>query len=80
MKFTKEKGAREMFNNYYLIVEIEYIDYVNLKRDKVRIKHEFEKPQTDLEIPLMMCVKDFYAKTNGCEINSITIIANTLFE
>lgn len=66
--------------NYYLIVEIEYVDYSNMKRDKVKIKHEFEKPQADLEIPLMMCVKDFYVKTNGCDIDSITVIANALFE
>lgn len=67
-------------NDYYLIVEIEYVDYFDMKRHKVRIKHEFEKPQADLEIPLMMCVKDFYAKTNGCDIGSITVIANAVFE
>lgn len=66
--------------DYYLIVEIEYVDYNNMKRDKVKIKHEFEKPQADLEIPLMMYVKDFYAKTNGCDIDSIAVIANALFE
>lgn len=67
-------------SNYYLIVEIEYVDYSNMKRDKVKIKHEFEKPQVDIEFPLMMCIKDFYTKTNGCDIDNITVIANALFE
>lgn len=69
----------QMFN-YYLIVEIEYVNYGTMKRGKVKIKHEFEKSQADLKTPLMMCVKDFYAKNNGCDIDSITVIANALFE
>lgn len=64
--------------NYYLTVEIGYIDYNNMIRDKVKIKREFDEPQADLEFPLMMCIKDFYAKTNGCDIDTITVIANAL--
>ena len=48
--------------DYYLIVEIEYADYNNMTRGKVKIKRVFETPQTSLEIPLMLCIKDFYAK------------------
>ena len=63
---------------YYLIVEIGYVDFYNMKRDKVKIKREFEKPQDNLEFPLMMCIKDFYSQKNGCDIDSITVIANAL--
>lgn len=65
-------------HDYYLIVEIGYVDFNNMKRDKVKIKREFDEPQVDLEFPLMLCIKDFYAQTNDCDIDSITVIANAL--
>lgn len=65
--------------DYYLVVEIGYVEYKNMKTDKVRIKREFDEPQESLEFPLLMCIKDFYIRKEGCDIDSITVIANALF-
>lgn len=65
-------------NEYYLIVEIDYVDFYNMKRDKVKIKRVFDKPQETLEKALQLCIHDFYAKTDGCDIDTITVIANAL--
>lgn len=65
-------------NEYYLIVEIGYVDFLNMKRDKVKIKRVFDKPQITLEKALMLCVHDFYTQTTCCDIDTITVIANAL--
>lgn len=66
-------------NKYYLIVEIEYINYAFMKRGKVEIKRVFDKPQETLEKALQLCIHDFYTTTNDCDIDNITVIANALF-
>lgn len=66
-------------DEYYLIVEIGYVDYNYMTRDKIKIKRVFDKPQVNLEFPLLMCIKDFYIRKEGCDIDSITVIANALF-
>lgn len=66
--------------NCYLIVEIEYVDYNNKKRGKIKIKQEFETPQDNLNIPLMLCIDTFYGKNYNCDIISIKVISNAVIE
>ena len=66
-------------NKYYLIVEIEYVNYSYMIRGKAQIKRVFDKPQETLEKALQLCIHDFYSKSNGCDIDNITVIANALF-
>lgn len=65
-------------DEYYLIVEIEYINYSYMTRDQARIKRVFDKPQENLEKALQLCIHDFYSKSNGYDIHNITVIANAL--
>ena len=66
-------------DDYYLIVEIDYINYCDMNTGKVKIKRVFDKPQENLEKALQLCVHDFYSKSNSCDIDNITVIANALF-
>ena len=34
-----------MKNEYYIIVEIRYVNYDNMSRDKIKVKQVFDKPQ-----------------------------------
>lgn len=61
-------------NKFYIIVEITYCIFGNPKMGKLKIKHDFDIPQDNLEYLLMACVKDFYAKTNNLEIHNIEVI------
>jgi hypothetical protein len=63
----------------YVIFEIEYINYTNMKGDKVKIKYNLTEPQIDLERSFIMAIKDFYIKNSSCDIINITVIANAAF-
>lgn len=59
----------------YIIVEVEYTDFDLSLHRKVKIYHEFDTPQKNLEYALQMCIKDFYSKSGkNCEIQSIKTI------
>lgn len=57
----------------YLIVKIKYVDYKNMKKNKIKVKYTFIKPQIDLSMPLIRCIKDFYAINSSCDIINIAI-------
>ena len=61
-------------SKFYIMVEIEYRDFTNATDGKVKIKHDFDTPQDTLERLLMLCIKDFYAQTNGREIVNMKVI------
>ena len=63
---------------YFITVEIEYSNDDLLQYGKVRIKREFEKPQSTLELPLQLCIHDFYSKMCGYCINNIRVLAFSL--
>lgn len=65
---------------YYLIVEIAYCDYINMKRGKAEIKHEFNTSQINLEDALVSCIRDFYSKITGCDIDNIAVKVNECFK
>lgn len=58
---------------YYIMVEIEYVDYDNMTKGKMKMRHDFDTPQDNLERPIMSCIKSFYAKTINCDITDITV-------
>ena len=61
-------------NRFYIMVEITYRIFGNPKMGKLKIKHDFDIPQDNIEYLLMACIKDFYAKTNNLEIHNIKVI------
>lgn len=61
-------------NRFYIVVEITYWMFGNGRFGKTKIKHEFNTPHDNLERLIIACVKDFYAKTDGCEIHNIEVI------
>lgn len=68
-RIIKEK----LMGKYYIMVEIEYVDYDNMTKGKMKMRHDFDTPQDNLERPIMSCIKSFYAKTINCDITDITV-------
>lgn len=65
---------------YYIIVDIKYVDYNNMNRSKVRIKQVYEKPQANAFVGIYSCIKKFYVEKSNCDIISVDVAANALYD
>ena len=68
-----------MGNEHYIIVEIQYVNYDNMSRDKVKIKQVFDYPQPNAFIGIYSCIKRFYIEKSNCDIISVDVVTNALY-
>ena len=64
---------------YYIIVEIRYVNFNNMAREKLKIKQIFNKPQENAFVGIYSCIKKFYIEKPSCDIISIDVVANALY-
>lgn len=68
-----------MKNEYYIIVEIRYVNYDNMSRDKIKVKQVFDKPQPNAFVGIYSCIKRFYIEKQNCDIISVDVATNALY-
>ena len=65
---------------YYIKIRIEYGDYERVSRSLYYYCRGFDEPQPNLAEALKICVVEFYENHPGCDIFSLGVIENNLFE
>lgn len=69
-----------MKNEYYIIVEIRYVNYDNMSRDMIKVKQTFDEHQPNAFVGIYSCIKRFYIEKPNCDIISVDVVVNALYE